>query len=83
MFWFNKKPCAIIVCSRQTGMEEASSVTVNAYEMSSKAIFDALKAAGDALQRRVSEYNAKAIEGIAADSKAIDPVKLTSVPKKK
>ena len=51
MFGFGKKPeaKAVISIQRNTGIEEHSSVTVNAYSMDSQSIYEAIKAAAGSI----------------------------------
>lgn len=81
MFW-NRKPKAIIVISRQTGSEEAASVTVNAFKLDRVSIYKALTEAGEALTMRLMDHN-KIAQEIGKEVKVVDPTKLTSVPKGK
>jgi len=74
MLWFKKKePKAVVNIHRQTGVEETATVVVNSYELSSDAIYEALTAAADALQRRVIENNRAALA--AEYQRAVDPSK--------
>lgn len=64
---FKKKPAAIINVSRRTGEEESCQVSVNAYELTREAIFNAITEAGEAMKQRMVENNKFVI---AANEKA-------------
>ena len=66
------KPKALITVQRQTGVEEHTTVVVNASKCTKKAIYEAIVQAGDALILRLisnNEFAKKALE----DTKAFDP----------